>query len=49
MPIISEWLPQNPVEISCDIDHVRTSKVFAIDMLPEYDMKNSPLFEKKNT
>lgn len=47
VPMMPGWPPQSPVEISCDIEHVRKCKVFAIDMLPEYDMKNRPLFEKK--
>ncbi len=47
VPMMPGWPPQNPVEISCDIEHVKKCKVFAIDMLPEYDMKNRPLFEKK--
>ncbi|MCX7705171.1 MAG: hypothetical protein N2115_02795 [bacterium] len=47
VPMMPGWPPQNPVEIICDIQHVRNSRVFGIDMLPEYDMKNRPLFEKK--
>ncbi|MGC9065308.1 MAG: hypothetical protein ACP5JO_01595 [Candidatus Ratteibacteria bacterium] len=47
VPMMPGWPTQNPVEISCDIEHVRRCKVFAIDMLTEYDMKNRPLFEKK--
>ncbi len=47
VPMMPGWPAQNPVEISCDIEHVRKSKVFAIDMLPEYNMENRPLFEKK--
>ena len=47
VPMNAGWPSQDSVEIICDIEHVRKSKVFAIDMLPEYDMKNRPLFEKK--
>jgi len=47
VPMMPGWPPQNPVEICCDIEHVRKCRMFAIDMLPEYDMKNRPLFEKK--
>ncbi|MCM8788209.1 MAG: hypothetical protein NC907_00280 [Candidatus Omnitrophica bacterium] len=47
VPMSAGWPAQDSVEIICDIEHVRKSRVFAIDMLPEYDMKNRPLFEKK--
>ncbi len=47
VPMMPGWIPQDPVEICCDIEHVRKCRVFGIDMLPEYDPKNKPLFEKK--
>lgn len=47
VPMHAGWTPQESVEIICDIENIRKSKVFAIDMLPEYDMENRPLFEKK--
>ncbi len=47
VPMLPGWFPQSPVEICCDIEHVRKCKVFAIDMLPEYDIEKRPLFEKK--
>ncbi|MCM8817509.1 MAG: hypothetical protein NC913_08405 [Candidatus Omnitrophica bacterium] len=47
VPMHAGWPAQSPVEIICDIEHNRKCKVFGIEMLPEYDMENRPLFEKK--
>lgn len=47
VPMHAGLPPQNSVEIICDIQHIRNCKVFGIEMLPEYDIKNRPLFEKK--
>jgi hypothetical protein len=41
------WPSPGPIAITGDTAHIRKCKVFAIDKLPEYDMENRPLFEKK--